>query len=182
MSGDAGAMRRSLLPKVVCAALTLSAAILITEPASAEKGAHHFISPGLAVGFSAHIEDPVQGILGGELDYTYYPWDPLTVGFGGFAQVQTMGIDHIRVGFGPQFNLTVFGTELGVYIEDEDEDSSTTMGLQVAPFVSIGFMSLAFRLGVPFYRAGAAPAHAVDMGLLITLKWPIPLGGDYLPL
>jgi hypothetical protein len=142
--------------------------------------AKHFLSPGLYGGFLGHVDENIQGVLGAELDYTYYPDDTYALGIGAFTQVHTVGFDHIRIAFGPQVNYTLGGLEAGLFIEEGSPDRSTTLGAHISPFVSVGFISLGLRIGVPLHAVDGDRTYAVDVGLSATLKWPAPLDGDYI--
>lgn len=161
-------------------AATLGAAVVIAPALAQAEQAHHFFAPGVLFGFGGKIDDDLLGILGGEITYTGYPNETYLLGVGGFAQVYTVGFDHARFAFGPQVNFAIGGMELGVSIEQEDKKHSTTVGMQVTPFVSIGFLSLGCKIGIPFYAAGPLRSYAVDVGMNVAMKFPIPMDGDYI--
>jgi hypothetical protein len=161
--------------------LSASAALLLAaREASAEGGqAHHFIAPGILGGATGHVDSPVFGQLGIDVTYTYYPARPLTLGVGAFLQAQSVGFEHFRAALGGQFNFWIFGTELGAYIELGSKDKATTFGIQLTPFVSVGFASVGLQLGLPVAQLTAGEKYAVDVGFIGTLKVPIPLDGTY---
>jgi hypothetical protein len=172
------------------AALLASTALLLAaRGASADPGpgqAHNFISAGALAGFSGHIESPIVGALGGEVTYTYYPSSAFLFGVGAFVQGQSVGFTHFRAAVGPQFNLWIFGAELGAFIEEGAKADPTmilrsmTFGLHLAPFVSIGFASVALRIGIPLAGLTTGQVYATDIGLIGTIKIPIPLDGSYM--
>jgi hypothetical protein len=169
-----GAFRRS-------AALLSSAALLLAAgEASADGQAHHYISPGILAGATGHLDSPVFGALGLDATYTFYPDTPFLFGVGAFLQAQSVGFDHFRAALGPQFNLWIFGAELGAYVELGQEEKATTFGLQVAPFVSAGFVSVALQLGLPVAQLSSGEKYDVDVGFIATVKVPIGLDGSYL--
>jgi hypothetical protein len=163
------------------AAITASAALLLAaREASAEGQAHHYIAPGILAGATGHLDAPIFGQLGIDATYTYYPGTPLIFGIGAFLQAQSVGFDHFRAALGPQFNLWIFGAELGPYIELGSADKATTFGLQVSPFVSIGFASVALQLGIPLAQLSSGDKYDVDIGFIGTVKIPIGLDGSSL--
>lgn len=164
-----------LLPAAIA-----GAAIALSPAVARADQSHHFFAPGVLFGFGAKIDDDILGILGGEVDYTYYPDEVYLLGIGAYGQAYTVGFDHVRFSFGPQVNFAIGGLEAGISIEQEDKKHSTTVGAQLTPFVSIGLLSLGCKIGVPFYAAGPNKGYAVDVGMNITLKWPFPLNGDYI--
>jgi len=169
------------------AALAASAALiaaLVAREAAADEGSagqsHHFLAPGVLAGFTGHLDAPALGALGIEVAYTYYPMKPYTLGVGAFAQAQSVGLQHLRAALGAQVNFAFGGVELGAAIEQGKDGKATTFGVQLAPFVSIGWVSAAFRIGLPVAAlVDGADRYAVDLGLITTVKIPIPLSGSY---
>jgi hypothetical protein len=175
---------RTLGPKSAAAALAVLLASLSAKAAAAEEGgpgqSHHFLSPGLLAGVTGHLNAPVLGAIGGELSYTYYPAKPYTLGVGAFAQAQSVGLKHLRAALGAQFNFAVGGVEIGGSFEQGKDGKASTFGVQIAPFVSIGWVSAAFRIGLPVAAlVDGTDRYAVDLGLIMTAKIPIPLSGSY---
>jgi hypothetical protein len=57
-----------------------------------------------------------------------------------------------------------------------EHGGSADTGVHIAPFASIGWASVALRIDLPVYnRAGAPP---VEVGVVLALKLPIPIGGN----
>jgi hypothetical protein len=162
---------------LVAAALALTAALFAPGEASA-KQAKSFVTPGVLFGFSGHTNTPIYGHLGGEISFSHYPGDAFSLGLGGFFQAEAVRFDHVRLAFGPQFNVAFGGLELGAFVEGADEGHGTTAGVQATPFLSIGFLSAAFRMGFPLGSSGDKPAYGVDLGLIVMLKAPLPLDGS----
>lgn len=159
-------------------------AALSEKEAAADEGSagqsHHFLAPGLLAGVTGHLNAPLLGAIGGELAYTYYPAKPYTLGVGAFAQAQSVGLQHLRAALGAQFNFFVGGIELGGSYEQGKDGKASTLGVQLSPFVSIGWVSAAFRIGLPVAAlVDGADRYAVDLGLIMTAKIPIPLNGTY---
>jgi hypothetical protein len=75
-----------------------------------------------------------------------------------------------------------FGIELGPYVEQGTKTFGTTMGLQACPFASIGYGSLALRVGIPLGALSKGDTYPIDLGLIVTIKWPVPIGGQLLRL
>lgn len=155
----------------------------VAAPTRAEaRTARHFVTAGLLTGFASKLGSGIEGTLGGELDYTFYPWKPYDFGVGGFAQVHTVAFDHVRAAAGPQINYTLGGAELGLFVEQGGASYGTSLGAQITPFVSVGIVSLGFRVGIPFYALGSSPRYPVDLGLSATLKCPYPIDGSFFSL
>jgi hypothetical protein len=157
-------------------AATKPAVIIPTE--STKQQAKNFVSVGPLFGFTGHLDTPVSGILGFEISYVRYPTTAFNFGIGGFAQAQTVGFDHGRFAFGPQFNFMMFGTELGAYLEESVGERATTVGLHASPFVSLGFFSAALRIGIPLGTVSEGKPYDIDLGLVCAIKMPIPLDGQ----
>lgn len=100
-------------------------------------------------------------------------------GIGLFAQWQGTNADHSRSCGGVQGTHKFLGLELGVAYENANQDFASTTSLHVAPFISAaGFATLAVRVGIPLSRpSGSLPGHGMDLGLVVALKYPLPLNG-----
>jgi len=109
-----------------------------------------------------------------------YPWEAYYGGVGAFAQVESVGFDHVRAATGAQGSFLFFGGELGFFIEGASKVRATTVGIQASPFVSIGFFSIGFRMGFPLAAVSSGPKYATNLGLSLALKWPFPLDGSYI--
>lgn len=159
----------------LCAAMALPL-LAFTRPAAASQ-AQDFINVGALIGFTSDLHGEYYSALGAEGTYTHYTDRDITWGFGAFAQVQAVGLDHVRVALGPQANFMVFGLELGPYIEQGVGDFATTVGLQASPFVSLAYASAAMRIGIPLGAVSSGDRYPLDLGLMVTLKWVFPIGG-----
>jgi hypothetical protein len=173
-------MARPTRSASIAAPLLASAAVLLAARPAAAEQAQDFLAAGALFGFSGHIDTPVLGDIGGELSFTHYPDEAFFLGIGGFAQAQSVGIEHWRLAAGAQANGTILGLELGGFAEGGDAGHGDTIGLHLAPFVSMGFLSVAFRAGIPLRAVSKGPAYGTDLGMLFTVKFVAPLGGEYL--
>ncbi len=109
------------------------------------------------------------------------------LGFGAFGQVQRYSDRSVRLAGGAQATVSVLGLELGYAHRGEGERSigpilttvGHTSGVHVAPFVSLGFVYVAYRWTIPVER-GAPPAHGAERAFTVGVKVPIPVDGDLL--
>lgn len=155
--------------------------VVVPREASPKQQAKNFVGIGPILGFTSHMDtvnSPINGVLGVELSYVRYPYSAFRFGMGGFAQAQTVGFDHARYAFGPQFNFMMFGAELGAFIEEGNASRAMTVGVHASPFVSLGFFSAALRLAVPVGTLSAGTPYGIDVGLVCAIKIPIPLDGQ----
>ena len=102
--------------------------VLLPREARATQQAKNFVSIGPIFGFTTHVESSVTGMLGLEVSYVRYPYAAFGFGMGGFVQGQTVGFNHARFAFGPQFNFMMFGAEIGAYLEEGSGHRATTVG------------------------------------------------------
>ena len=168
-------VERAHIVSSAVAALCAAALLLTATPVSAQQ-AQDFITLGPSFGFAAHLGTPIAGLLGAEVTYTHYE-DNIPVGLGVFTQVHSVGFEHTRAALGPQVNLNTFGLELGPFIEERSPGYGTTVGLQACPFASIGVLSLAMRISIPFTALAQEESYAVELGLVVAVKAPIAIGG-----
>ncbi|QSQ13138.1 hypothetical protein [Myxococcus landrumensis] len=139
-----------------------------------------YISVGPLVSVSMLGDEPVAG-LGLEATLNHYSESggtPSAVGL--FTQLQTMGGKSARFSGGVQANLYIVGLELGVMHITGTPKYLPTTGLHVAPYVSVGFCSMALRFGIPLSneesnREGLV-RHPTEVGLVLTAKWPFRQG------
>ncbi|MDI1433406.1 hypothetical protein [Polyangium sorediatum] len=174
----------------VALGVTSSVAALAEEPSTAApapeptpsrgnlRQAKNFVGLGPLFGITGHTDGTISGALGFELSYVRYPVEAFAFGLGAFAQAQSVGFTHGRWAFGPQINFMMFGAELGAYLEEGYGNRATTIGLHASPFVSIGFFSAAFRIGVPVSAFSEGTPYGLDLGLICAIKAPIPLDGQ----
>ncbi|HRI67788.1 MAG TPA: hypothetical protein PK156_26305 [Polyangium sp.] len=151
---------------------------VVSPQGGGKQQAKNFVSVGPIFGFTSHIDSEVTGALGLELSYVRYPYAAFGFGMGGFVQAQTVGLNHARYAFGPQFNFMMFGAEVGAYVEEGTGARAMTVGVHASPFVSLGFFSAALRLAVPIGTLNAGQPYGIDLGLVCALKVPIPLDGQ----
>lgn len=143
-----------------------------------QRQAKNFVGIGPLFGLTGHVDGPPVGALGFELSYVRYPVSAFGFGLGAFAQAQTVGFSHGRWAIGPQINFMMFGAEIGAFVEEGYGKRATTIGLHASPFVSIGFFSAAFRIGVPVSALSEGTPYGLDIGLICAFKAPIPLDGQ----
>jgi hypothetical protein len=165
-----------------CCSATTRAAAEEPRPQQGQRQARNFVGIGPLFGLTGHMDTPVLGDLGLELSYVHYPTEAFRFGLGGFMQAQTVGFSHGRWAFGPQLNFMMFGVELGGFVEEGSYGKATTIGFHAAPFVSAGFFSAALRLGVPVGALSDGDPYGLDIGLVCTIKWPLPLDGVLFPM
>jgi hypothetical protein len=164
---------------LACACVLVAPAAASAEQTSGQRQAKNFVGLGPLFGLTGHVDmQPLFGVLGFEISYTRYPVEAFGFGLGAFAQVQSVGFSHARWAIGPQINFMMFGAELGAFIEEGAYGRATTIGLHASPFVSIGFFSAAFRIGVPVNALSEGTPYGLDIGLVCAIKAPIPLDGQ----
>lgn len=151
---------------------------VVVIPREPKQQAKNFVSAGPIFGFTTHLDSDVTGILGLELSYVRYPYAAFGFGMGAFAQAQTVGFNHARYAFGPQFNFMMFGAEVGAYLEEGSGKRAMTVGVHASPFVSLGFFSAALRLAVPIGTLTEGEPYGIDLGLVCAIKIPVPLDGQ----
>jgi hypothetical protein len=169
-------MRRRIPSLAVAVALLVS-----TNPSRADGWNVFTVGP--MGGFVTGPEQPVLGLLGGEVTFVHYDKPSgKGVGYGGFVQASAVGFERARVSFGPQINTSIFGAEAGLTFESAIEDRAAFVGAHLAPFVSIGFASLTLQLDIPFAPLTGGPLPGVELVVAGTLKLPIDLErGPMLP-
>ncbi len=141
--------------------------------------AEPILAAGLLGSATTHVgAPPMYGGFGGEVSLVKYFSSKMDgLGVGGVAQVQSVGLDHVRAQIGPQVNYWTFGSEFCLFAEQKNATYATTLGLHLAPFMSIGFASAAFRIGIPLTTVGSGPRYPVDLGAVLTLKVVIDVSG-----
>ena len=129
-----------------------------------------FLNSGVLLSGSSRPEGFVPG-LGAEV--SIHRFAEKTVGFGLFAQWQTMEFEYHRIAGGLQGSLSLVGFELGVAHETASDELAATTSLHIAPFVSIGIVTLAVRFGRPLgEKAGTRPRHGSEVGVVLAFKYP----------
>jgi hypothetical protein len=131
--------------------------------------------------------DSVNPGLGLEVSLHGYPWGQPNVGLGLFGQVEAAGRGddahhHLRMTFGGQINvvpwswkITGIGVEVGGCYESSDMDHAGAMGLHVAPFASLGLITLSLPVVLPISTSGSGTERGFGLGISATFKIPIPL-------
>jgi hypothetical protein len=148
--------------------------------AVAETSGRTFVPVGLLLSATSHTGGPSSVGPGIEASWVHHPGRELqTFGYGAFLQAQSVGwFDHARVALGPQFSYSYFGVELGGSVETKDANHASTLGLHVAPFISLlGVVGIAFRVCIPVAALSGPERYPIDNGVVFTLKVPIPLDG-----
>lgn len=174
---------------------TISAASLLGAHATTSARARADGSKGLVFLSPGYVYAKVSGdspatAHGAELS-VHWLHPKLPFGVGGFAQLQRYDGDHDRFASGVQATLALVGLELGVayraagegpavtrslLVGDVTTQRSATTGLHVAPFLTLGFVHVAYRWTIPL-REGPAPSHGAEHALTIGVKLPLQLGG-----
>ena len=153
---------------------TLVAVCAAPSVARADGGG--YVLPGFV--FGPVIGSPGAFATGAELSLMTYSshrdWD----GVGAFAQLEHYGGDHADFGrwaLGAQIGGPV-GLELGVDHRAAYEDHAGTTGIHVAPYASMGLLTMALRLTIPVGTNGPGASYGTEGAWVIGLKLPIPWG------
>jgi hypothetical protein len=157
---------------------------LQASPAAADQ-AQDFFTAGLLMSLASHAnvhgDRPARPGFGVESTFVHYLDRPREFGVGGFTQAQIVGTDHARFALGPQLNYVLLGLELGGYIETSSPGHAATWGAHLGPFLSLGVVSAAFRVGLPLGTIGAGGRdYGLELGAVAVLKFPYPVGGSLL--
>lgn len=153
----------------------VGALVTLATPSTARASEGGFLNPGLLLGFMTG-PSPAFGI-GGELSYMHY-WGPVveSPGLGVFAQAQSYG-NHGRYALGVQGG-NYLGLELGAAFREESVAHGQTWGIHIAGYASIGLLELGLRGTIPVVLVDTPekPAHGGEIGLVLGVKLPIPIG------
>lgn len=145
-------------------------------PLSASEQASDFAAAGLLIAVSDRADEATNLGAGAELSITHYPSVPL-VGFGVGSFLQIYGTDRsVRCAAGTQLNYAMFGIELGSTIELPTATEVTNLGVQIAPFVSLGVLALSLRAHVSVHAFRGGARLPSELGTVLTMKYPFPLG------
>ena len=148
-----------------------------------QKVARDFLPVGALVTVNSHGPEGVLGGLGGEISYVHYLGfgDVYgNLGIGPVAQVQMVNADHVRGALGFEANILFLGLSLAAAIEQGDQTrNANTVFLDLTPYVTFGFVSLGFRVGIPVGAWGSGVQQPIELGGAFTIKFPIPLGGRF---
>lgn len=156
-----------------------SALVLSLVPVRAHADEGGYVTGGFIHSFVWGRTNPAGN--GAELSFVHYPngdypWD--VPGFGAFFQAQNYSSpDHGRYAVGGQANLGVGGLELGYAHRDGTKARTTTRGVHIGPFLSVGAASLALRFTIPV-APSARRSHGPETALTLGFKIPFPLYGN----
>ncbi|WNG21685.1 hypothetical protein [Cystobacter fuscus] len=114
--------------------------------------------------------------LGAELSlHAFFKAEPIA-GVGIFGQWQSINGEHHRLCAGVQATTLFLGAELGVAHDRAGAEGAATTSLHLQPFLSLGLLSVGLRIGIPVATApGDKPGYGSDIGLVLSLKLPVPL-------
>jgi hypothetical protein len=125
-------------------------------------------------------DEPASG-NGVELTYDYYPvlQSPGAPGYavgllGQWERYQAPG--HDRFAIGGQVMAPFYGLELAYAQRAASGDRLTTHGVHVAPFVSLGALSLAIRATIPV--SAMERNYGTEFGFTLGVKIPVLLHGE----
>ncbi len=157
---------------VLVAGLT-AASLPATAFAQDTRDSAEYLTGGALVTFGS------QGTgLGAEANYTSYPDRHVALGVSGFLQFQFYLDGSWRVGVGASANLAPFGAELGLAWRSGNDEHDGTLGVHIAPFLSTGFISAAYRATIPLSSTPRAwhTEHSATLGFKYILR--LNEGGD----
>lgn len=131
-----------------------------------------FLSAGLLLSSSSRSHGGTG--IGGEVTVNALRADAVIKGGGAFVQAEWVGGDHLRLCGGAQFNILVFGAELGLARDFAGEDSRAVTSLHFAPFLSVGVLAVSMRLGLPVgFLSDARAEGGLQLGVALALKVPV---------
>ena len=85
---------------------------------------------------------------------------------------------HHRLVVAGEIAWTGLGVELGYAYLSASSEASSTHAVHLAPFLSIGILSVATPLTIPIAHVGDREAHPFDLGLMVSIKFPFLLERD----
>jgi len=131
-----------------------------------------FLSGGLLVSSSSRSHGGLG--IGGEVSVHVLRDDAAAKGGGGFVQGEWVGGDHLRLCAGAQFNVLVFGAELGLARDFPGEESRGVTSLHFAPFLSVGIVSVRMPIGLPVgFLTDDRAEGGLQLGVALALKIPV---------
>ncbi|MBL8717742.1 MAG: hypothetical protein JNL79_17285 [Myxococcales bacterium] len=145
-----------------------------------------FVVPGYQYSAGGNAPARAHGV-----DLTLHGFHPdLPVGLGVFGQLQRVGGDHNRYAGGVQVTFAIAGVEVGYAhvdggkgpaVTNEVTGASTTAwsqtsGVQIAPFLSLGFFVFGLRWTLPV-KQGPAPTWGAERAWTFSVKLPLQLSG-----
>lgn len=145
---------------------------LLIVPLSAEaawgwKMGSTWVSAGATVGADGADGEESHGHVGTEVTAGHYiglrGW-----ALGGFAQTQWTFDVGPRFAAGGQVNKEWAGLELGGAVQLRTNGQPPSVAIQIAPFISVGVVSLSLRVGIPV-RLDREP---VWVGANLAVKFP----------
>jgi hypothetical protein len=121
------------------------------------------------------------GLLGGELTFVHYA-RMYELGVGGFLQASAVGFERARFSVGSQVNYNFLGAEVGAMFDTAAPGRSACVGVHLAPFVSMGYASIAVQTGIPVVPLSEGTLPRWSVTFAATLKLPISVKyGPYYP-
>jgi len=154
--------------------VAVAAAVLATASSAAggERGPSlTLVSPGYLYGAMAgHV--PARG-HGVELSVVHVPHVEKFIGVGLVGQLQSYNGTHLRTALAGEVIWEMLGLEVGWAYRRSDSVHAAQHGLHIAPFVSIGVLSLAWRTTIP--ATTSDDAYGFESGLALAVKLPIPV-------
>lgn len=149
---------------------------------------HVFINPGYLLSLTPAVASRTQSTGNGtrttdvanghgiEISVSIWPAGSL-VNFGGFMQAQrylSFNGDHSRYAFGGQIAWTFIGFETGLAYRGADDHHQGTTMLHFGPFMSMAFMSIGGRFGIPLHSGSdTKSAHKAEASFVMSFKVPI---------
>ncbi len=110
-----------------------------------------------------------------EVTYMHYPLASELLAYSGLVQFETYGGAY-RIAGGGQLSFGVVGLEAALAHRGADATHAATLGIHLAPYLSVGFLHLALRVVAPI---SGDPGYPTEVGLTLGLKVPVPI--DRLP-
>jgi hypothetical protein len=99
-------------------------------------------------------------------------------GLGAYAQLEGVQFNRLRGSAGVEATWFVGGLELGPSLQGHSGTYGSSLGVQIAPFVSFGFVSFGFRIDLPIARLSPGKDLPVGFGGVLALKTPVFFDGD----
>lgn len=171
---------------VACVALTAGAASAATEFKPTPHTRVGWLSLGPSIGASFGAPGPAAGALGATLTAGVLsgshgvdpgvaiatPYDLLLGGYWGFGlygEADWVFSRGLHAGFGAQLNWSFIGLELGGALQ-LFASAPPQWAVQVAPFLTVGYVDVRFRIDVPIDRL-----HPVTGWVMAGIKLPLLL-------
>ena len=161
---------------------SLCATLAIASSARAERGIDGTINPGLTASASLHDRGVAPG-----LEISGVRWLPSDNGWlsiGPIVQAtlparnDTGTARYRRLMLGGEIAWTAIGIELGYAYQSASDEASPTHAVHLAPFLSLGVLSIAAPINLPFAHSGSLDGHPIDFGVLVAVKLPLLIEKD----